>query len=84
MRNVLTKTFGNNAIPQEVFSEDKIIEKEYRIDVLWHHLAHMRQDGVGDKFRFHLLFNVARLVLITPHSNASIERVYALVKKTYN
>ena len=65
------KTFGNNTIPQE-----------YRIDILWHHLAHMRrQDGIGDNFRFHLLFNVARLVLITLHSNASIERVYALVKK---
>ena len=41
----------------------------------------MRQDGIGDNFRFHLLFNVTRLVLITPHYNASIERVYALVKK---
>ena len=55
------KTFGNNTIPQEVFSEAKINEKEYRIDVLWKHLAHMRQDGICDNFRFHLLFNVARL-----------------------
>ena len=77
------KTFGNNAIPQEVFSEAKINEKEYRIDVLWHHLAHIREDGIGDNFRFHLLCNVARLVLITPYYNASIEQVYALVKKNW-
>ena len=41
----------------------------------------MKQEGIGDNFRFSLLFNVARLVLVTPHSNACIERVYALVNK---
>ena len=32
-------------------------------------------------YLFRLLFNVVRLVLIMPHSNAGIERVYALVNK---
>ena len=32
-------------------------------------------------YQFRLLFNVARLVLVTPHSNAGIKRVYALVNK---
>ena len=38
------KTFGNDAIPHEVFSEGKINEKEYRNDVLWHQLANLSQD----------------------------------------
>ena len=33
------------------------------------------------QFRFHHLFKVAKIVLITPHSNAGIERVYSLVNK---
>ena len=28
-----------------------------------------------------MLFNVARLVMVAPHSNAGLERVYALVNK---
>ena len=35
----------------------------------------------ASNYWFRLLFNVVRLVLIMPHSNAGIERVYALVKK---
>ena len=41
----------------------------------------MKQECIGDNYRFRLLFNVARLILVTPHSNASIERLYALSKK---
>ena len=35
----------------------------------------------GNNYRFRTLFEVALLVLITPHSNAGIERVYSLVNK---
>ena len=34
-----------------------------------------------NNFRFHNLFEVAKIMLITPHSNAGIERVYSLVNK---
>ena len=36
---------------------------------------------VASNYQFRLLFNVAPLVLVTPHSNAGIERVYTLVNK---
>ena len=34
-----------------------------------------------DNLRFRLLFRVALLILITPHSDAGIERVYSLTNK---
>ena len=34
-----------------------------------------------DNLRFRLLYQVALLILITPHSNAGIERVYSLTNK---
>ena len=36
---------------------------------------------VASNYRFPLLFNVARLVFVTPHSNAGTERVYSLINK---
>ena len=50
------------------------------MDVIWHQIQEMKSPA-GDNFRFKLLFRVAVLVLITPHSNAGIERVYSLVNK---
>ena len=55
-------------------------EVQYRMDVIWHQIQEMKSPA-GDNFRFKLLFRVAVLVLITPHSNAGIERVYSLVNK---
>lgn len=53
---------------------------EYRIDVIWYILQRMRSP-IGNESRFGLLFKVAEIVLIVPHSNACIERVYSLVNK---
>ena len=36
---------------------------------------------VGNNQRLELLFKLAKLILITPHSNAGIERVFSLVNK---
>ena len=36
---------------------------------------------VASNYRLRFLFNVAHLVLVTLHSNAGIERVYALLNK---
>ena len=40
-----------------------------------------RKSLLGGESRFGLLLRVACIVLITPHSNAGIERVYSLVNK---
>ena len=66
----------NEAILNEY--EDGTIE--YRMDTIWYLLQDMRS-VVGNFKRFGLLFQVARFILITLHSNAGIERVYSLVNK---
>ena len=53
---------------------------QYRMDVIWYQLQELSSPA-GDNFRFRLLFRVATLVLVTPHSNAGIERVYSLTNK---
>ena len=53
---------------------------EYHLDTIWYHLYQM-ESLIGSDDRFCNLFNVARVVLVTPHSNAGIECVYSLVKK---
>ena len=55
--------------------------KEYRIDTFWYHIQRLRS-LVGNKQRFELLLKVAKLILITPHSDAGIERAFSL-KKCY-
>ena len=53
---------------------------QHRIDVIWYQLQRMHSP-VGNESRFGLLFRVAQIVLVAPHSNAGIERVYSLVNK---
>ena len=66
--------------------EDAIIKeydddsKEYRIDSLWYQIQRLRS-LVGNNHRFKLLFKVAKFILIPPHSNAAIERLFSLVNK---
>ena len=43
--------------------------KNYRMDTIWYMLNNLKSP-VGNNSRFHLLFPVAQLILITPHSNA--------------
>ena len=52
----------------------------YGIDTIWYLLQTLKSPA-GNNYRFRTLFEVAVLVLITPHSNAGIEIVYSLVNK---
>ena len=67
--------------------EDAIIReyddgsKEYGINALWYLIQQLRS-LVGNNQRFELLFKVVKLILIAPHSNAGIERVFSLVNKS--
>ena len=51
------------------------------MDIIWYTLNNLKS-LVGYNSRFHLLFQVAKLIFITPHSNSGIKRVYSLVNKT--
>ena len=62
-------------IPDFALKKDS---EEERLDIIWSFLYTMKS-LVGNNFRFRKLFSVAKVVLLIPHSNAGIERVYSLV-----
>ena len=59
-------------------NENKIVH--YRTDVLWHYIAKNIVLRTCNK-RFKLLPEVASLVLVLPHSNAGLERLFSVVRK---
>ena len=70
------------AIPPEIDTSQLYEDEErthIRADLLWHRLEHLRD--VNGKLKFGLLANVAKLVLILPHSNADEEQVFSMVRK---
>ena len=74
------KELPSNALDEALIkSEDDKVIKEYRLDVIWYYLQTLKS-ALGSP-RFNLLFKVAVIVLVTPHSNAGIERVFSLVNK---
>ena len=73
------KSLSDSELPLGAWEVDDG-SKEYRIDTLWYHIQQLRSLA-GNNQRFELLFKVAKLILITPHSNAGIERVFSLVNK---
>ena len=67
------KSIGNDEIDLEkavhtVYDDGS---KEYRMDTIWYILQALKSP-IGNHYRFRLLFKVAKIVLITPHSNAGI------------
>ena len=70
-------------IPPEVWAEAKVGEDEekyYQIDILWGYLCKVLQIGSSEPM-FMRLAKVAVSVLVVPHSNASEERVFSMVRK---
>ena len=51
----------------------------YRMDVIWSHLAEMK--NVDQSYRFKYLSMISKLVLVLPHSNAGEERVFSLIRQ---
>ena len=58
-------------------NENKIVH--YRFDVLWHYIVKIIVPGACNK-RFKLLPQVASLVLVLPHSNAGLERLFIVLR----
>ena len=73
------KSLSDSELPPGAWEVDDG-SKEYRIDTLLYHIQQLRSLA-GNNQRFELLFKVAKLILITPHSNAGIESVFSLVNK---
>jgi len=68
-----------HALTDAVIRENDAAD-EYRINVIWYHHFQMKS-SVANNYRLQLLFNVAWLVMVTPHSNTGIEHVYTLINK---
>ena len=52
----------------------------YRMDTLWWYICHMEVPQTSIK-RFKFLPKVAEIVLLIPHSNAELERLFSIVRK---
>ena len=71
-------------ITQSVWDEATIVDegdntKYYRMDVLCGHISKIKT--CFGRLQFNLLFKVAKLVLVLPHSSAGEERVFSMVQK---
>ena len=76
------KTISDSQIDlnQAILIECNNGTKEYRMDIMLHKLQELKSP-IGCSFRFRRLFKVAKIILVTPNSNAGIERVYSIVNK---
>ena len=52
----------------------------HRVDILWGYLRGMEEKTGSRSYKFDLLFKVAEVVMIIPHSNAE-ERLFSLISK---
>ena len=68
-----------NVVGRKDENENKIVH--YCIDVLWHYTAKIIIPGTCNK-RFKILPQVASLVLVLLHRNASLERLFSVVRKS--
>ena len=61
--------------------DDSTHAKNYRLDVIWHHLSTMK--APDDTLRFNRLCMVAKLVMVIPYSNAQEERVFSMIRTSF-
>lgn len=74
--------------PKGAFDDAKVIDGNvdgeevyhYRMDTLWWHISRMEIPQTSIK-RFKFLPTVAEIVLLIPHSNAELERLFSIVRK---
>ena len=64
---------------EDFSGEPEILNKNLRIDKKWSAISKM-EDGNGSK-KYTLLSKVMKSLLVIPHSNASCERVFSIVRK---
>ena len=59
-------------------------KEHHRMDMIWVYLTQMK--NTDSSLHFKLLSQIARLVLVIPHSNVGEERVFSLIRqnKTHN
>ena len=73
----------SNEVPESVWEAALVKDDDgvqyHRMDTIWAHLTSMYSpDGMP---RFSKLGNIAKLVLVLPHSNAEEERLFSMARK---
>ena len=66
-KTIATCELPDHALTDAAIQENNVAEG-YHIDTIWYHLLQMKS-SFGNNYKFPLLFNVARLVIVAPHSN---------------
>ena len=56
-------------------------KKDYKMDMIWGNIGHLKLSGPEGVRRFGLLTKVASIPLAIPHSNADEERIFSSVRK---
>ena len=78
--STIPEAVWKQALVYEEEAEDTGTSKEHhRMDTIWAYMSGMK--NVDSTLRFKLLSQVARLVLVIPHSNAGEERVFSLIRQ---
>ena len=80
---MLEEELPSDALKDAVLQEYKDGASEYRTDVTWYHLRQILSP-IGNNVRFHLLFKFVQIIMLIPHSNAGIKRVFSLVNRNKN
>ena len=60
-------------------SNNHVHATQHRMDLIWHYLSTVK--APDNTLCFNQLCHVAKLVLVIPHSNATEERVFSMVRK---
>ena len=83
-----SQTLSDDDFEDVTWEEAKVLEGlkdgdgknllHYRMDILWYYIANMKLPRSNAK-HFKLLQKVAEIILIIPHSNAHLERLFSIV-----
>ena len=77
--------FQESDIPSTVLEQAVVVTDtvtrvtHHRLDIIWHHLSIMKDPD--HTLRFNRLSQIAKLIMVIPHSNAQEERVFSMVRK---
>ena len=83
------QSLTDDEIGHNAWSEAEVIDGKdedgnkivhYRVDILWYYIASMRLPETSIS-RFKVLPRIAVIVLVLPHSNASLKRLFSIIRK---
>ena len=83
------QSLADDEIGRNALSEAEIVDGKdedgnkivhYRVDILWYYITSMRLSETSIS-HFKVLPRIAVIVLVLPHSNASLKRLFSIIQK---